>query len=585
MSKKATIVIAVITALFIAGVVSAQGNLTQPIPVIPGTGLTKSGYTLNVGAGLGVTVGADTVAIDPTYTQRRVSGNCSAGQSIQSIAEDGTVTCEVDDTGITNGAGVNAITKSDGTNLVASNLTDVSGAVTYSRDDSGAHANRPLLSITNTNTAGAMQHRAEVLFTTADAAGVDRTTSLLVEGGNLTITPYQTLAIAGAASATGNTTWGDAVADSHTVNGRVTSTDDVGVVFAATGSNLILSDSTAVAAGVGAGIRFDANSTAGALIKVMKTDGTSDVRADLVFGTRAASSSDVTERMRLTHTGRLVLTKAVGASFTLTSSQENIELTDTTAAAQGVGGQILLSGAYTGTTTTGAAVIKAAKTNNTAGNFSFDLVFGTRANGVGDITERLRVKDDGTLDLAGDLAKFGNTIDGGIYFTGGPTNSNSLNFEYGTAAIATGYINRVANAGSTSTFRNLVIADGKAVAVATFTGQTKQVDFAGAVTVAGNLDVTRVHYSGTVPVLSGCTANCTIASYSTDARGKVTCTAGANACTVTFASAYTTNAPSCTFGTTYTTHVYQTVAPTTSAFTFTTPTGAGSVDYHCDGML
>jgi hypothetical protein len=48
-------------------------------------------------AGSGLTLLAGVLAIDPTYTQRRVSGTCAAGSSIREIAQDGTVTCETDD--------------------------------------------------------------------------------------------------------------------------------------------------------------------------------------------------------------------------------------------------------------------------------------------------------------------------------------------------------------------------------------------------------------------------------------------------------------------------------------------------------
>jgi hypothetical protein len=46
--------------------------------------------------GIGLSLTGTTFSIDPAYIQRRVSSTCAAGSSIQSIAEDGTVTCEVD---------------------------------------------------------------------------------------------------------------------------------------------------------------------------------------------------------------------------------------------------------------------------------------------------------------------------------------------------------------------------------------------------------------------------------------------------------------------------------------------------------
>jgi hypothetical protein len=69
---------------------------------------TDDGSIFTVGDGLSLAGGI--LSIDPDYTQRRVSSECVAGSSIQSIAEDGTVTCETDDnTTYTNGYGINLI--------------------------------------------------------------------------------------------------------------------------------------------------------------------------------------------------------------------------------------------------------------------------------------------------------------------------------------------------------------------------------------------------------------------------------------------------------------------------------------------
>ena len=54
---------------------------------------TMPAYT----AGTGLTLNSKEFAVDSTQVQTRVSGSCSAGSSIRSIAEDGTVTCETDD--------------------------------------------------------------------------------------------------------------------------------------------------------------------------------------------------------------------------------------------------------------------------------------------------------------------------------------------------------------------------------------------------------------------------------------------------------------------------------------------------------
>jgi hypothetical protein len=61
--------------------------------------------TYSAGTGLGLT--GSTFSVDPTKVQTRVAGGCSGGESIQAIAQDGSVTCAGGGTTYSAGSGLN----------------------------------------------------------------------------------------------------------------------------------------------------------------------------------------------------------------------------------------------------------------------------------------------------------------------------------------------------------------------------------------------------------------------------------------------------------------------------------------------
>ena len=87
---------------------------------------TNTTYT----AGTGLALAGTTFTVDPTTVQSRVAQICGAGSSIRAIAQDGTVTCEVDDVG--------SASYSAGTGLSLSGTTfSVDGNVVARKDLAG----------------------------------------------------------------------------------------------------------------------------------------------------------------------------------------------------------------------------------------------------------------------------------------------------------------------------------------------------------------------------------------------------------------------------------------------------------------
>jgi hypothetical protein len=116
---------------YFQGNARVTGNLTVDGSVSgPNIG-DITGVTAGTGLSGGGTSGSVTLNANTTYLQRRVSNSCTVGSSIRAINEDGSISCETDDVGITSESDpkvgsntANYVPKWNGSALVTGSIYD-----------------------------------------------------------------------------------------------------------------------------------------------------------------------------------------------------------------------------------------------------------------------------------------------------------------------------------------------------------------------------------------------------------------------------------------------------------------------------
>jgi hypothetical protein len=202
---------------------------------------------------------------------------------------------------------------------------------------------------------------------------------------------------------------------------RIDSSGNVGIGTATVDQKLHLEDSST------GPVFLKTENTAGALLVGNNSSGNSFVSAQTT-GKPLIFETQNTERMRIDSSGNV----GIGTSSPAISSRLNVSSTTqaldsggtilasvTDAIAADIGGQIMMGGYYTGTTTAAFGGLAAKKSNATHGNYDAYLQFLVSTNGLGN-TEKMRIDSSGNL-LVGTTSTATNDVGFKVFQSTGQT--------------------------------------------------------------------------------------------------------------------------------------------------------------------